>query len=98
MGRKEGVPLYDDGFKRDAVDLTVHGKSVRQVASDMGISEASLHNWRKKYLDEEGPQRQHLREENERLRREVIELRQERDILKKSVAIFLKPHRTSMPS
>lgn len=96
MGRKKGVPLHEEEFKRNAVDLTIHGKSVRQVASDLGISETSLHNWRKKYLSEDGPQRQHLKEENERLRREVIELRQERDILKKSVAIFLKPHRTNM--
>jgi len=89
---KRGI-RYDDEFKRNAVDLTIHGKSVRQVADDLGVSENALHLWRKKYLNEEGPQRENLKQEIERLRQENIELRQEREILKKSVAIFLKPHR-----
>lgn len=94
MGSKKQVPRYDDDFKRNAVDMTIHGKSVRQVADDLGVSENSLHLWRKKYIDEEnGPQRKNLKEENERMRREIQELKQERDILKKSVAIFLKPNR-----
>jgi len=93
MGSKKTVNRYDDEFKRNAVDLTIHGKTVRQVASDLGISDNSLHLWRKKFLNEDGPQRENLKQENERLRRENLELRQEKEILKKSVAIFLKPHR-----
>lgn len=94
MGSKKQRGIrYDEEFKRNAVDLTIAGKSVRQVAADPGISENALHLWRKKYLNEEGPQKENLKKENERLRHENIELRQEREILKKSVAIFLKPHR-----
>jgi len=94
MGSKKQRGIrYDEEFKRNAVDLTIAGKSVRQVADDLGISDNALHLWRKKYLNEEGPQRENLKQEVERLRREVIELKQEREILKKSVAIFLKPHR-----
>jgi transposase len=85
---------YDVTFKRSAVDLlTKSGKPLRQVASELGVSELSLHRWRKLFNSEEGPQRELLSQENARLQREVAELRQERDILKKSVAIFLKPQR-----
>jgi len=93
MGNKKRGIRYDDEFKRNSVDLTIQGKFVRQVADDPGVSENSLHIWRKKYLNEEGPQRENLKQENERLRREINELKQEREILKKSVAIFLKPPR-----
>jgi len=94
MGSKKQIPRYDDEFKRNAVDMTIHGKSVRQVASDLGVSENSLHLWRKKYIEEEdGPQRKNAQEQIERMKREIQELKQERDILKKSVAIFLKPNR-----
>jgi len=85
---------YDDAFKRSAVDHWIHGgKSGRQVAEDLGISEHSLQRWKEKYLSVDGPQLQSLEAEVERLRRENLEFRQERDILKKSVAIFLKPQR-----
>jgi transposase len=85
---------YDEEFQRNAVDLWIKGgKPVDQIASDLGVSAYSLHRWKKKYLSENGPQKENLRQENERLRREVLELKQEREILKKSVAIFLKPHR-----
>ncbi|MCK6382712.1 MAG: transposase [Leptospiraceae bacterium] len=91
---KNGRVRYDEEFKRNAVDLWIKsGKSVRVIAADLGVADVTLYEWRKKYLAEDGPLRQNLREENERLRREVHELRQERDILKKSVAIFLKPQK-----
>ena len=86
---------YDEEFQRNAVDHWIKsGKSAAQVASDLGISGYSLARWREKYVAEEGgPQREALKDEVDRLRRENLELRQERDILKKSVAIFLKPQK-----
>jgi len=39
-------PPYPEEFKREAIELVrLTGKSVRQVATDLGISEASLRNW-----------------------------------------------------
>lgn len=86
---------YDETFHRDAVDHLIRtGKSIRQAAKDLGVSDQSLRTWKKKYLAEEGsPQRKTLEEENERMKREIAELKEEREILKKSVAIFLKPRK-----
>ncbi len=86
---------YDETFHREAVDHLIRtGKSIKQTAKDLGISEQSLRNWKKKYLaEEDSPQRKTLEEENERMKKEIAELREERDILKKSVAIFLKPRK-----
>lgn len=93
MGKKG--QHYNEEFQRNAVDKWIKSeKSARQVALDLGVSDNSLHLWKKKYLSEkDGPQQQNLKEENERLKRENTELREEREILKKSVAIFLKPQK-----
>lgn len=86
---------YEETFHREAVDHLIRtGKSIKKTAKDLGISEQSLRTWKRKYLAEVGsPQRKTLEEENERMKKEIAELREERDILKKSVAIFLKPRK-----
>jgi len=87
---------YDEEFQRNAVDhLIKTGKSLKQVAEDLGISDGALRLWRDKYINESGSAQQGtLREENERLKKEIAELRVERDILKKkSVGIFSNPRK-----
>jgi len=85
---------YDLEFQKNAVNLWIKsGKSARQIAEELGISSNSLSLWKKKHIVEGSPQMELLQEEVARLRSEVLELREERDILKKSVAIFLKPRK-----
>ena len=88
---------YDEAFKRSAVELWLQGgKSVQAIATELGISDQSLKQWKKQLavLPATGlgqrsvPQ---LEEENRRLRREVRHLVQQRDILKKLWASL--PHR-----
>ena len=86
---------YTQEFKREAVRLAqTSGKPITQIARELGISDASIHQWRKE-LAEHGsdafPGSGHqtaLEEENRRLKRELERTRQERDILKKTVRIF----------
>ena len=86
--------IYDLEFQKNAVNLWIKSrKSARQIAEELGISSNSLSLWKKKHLVEGSPQLELLQEEVEKLRSEVVELREERDILKKSVAIFLKPRK-----
>jgi len=48
-------PPYPEEFKREAIELVrLTGKSVRQVASDLGISEASLRGWIKQAERDQG--------------------------------------------
>ncbi|MEZ4600151.1 MAG: transposase [Syntrophotaleaceae bacterium] len=86
---------YDPEFKREAVRLVVEeGLRVREVERNLGITHGVLKGWVQKHhdhqdaafngqLDPESPEAalKRLRKENEQLRRE-------RDILKKAVAIF----------
>jgi transposase len=84
---------YDQQFKRDAVSLLESsGKAVGQIADDLGIRYDLLSRWRKELGDVgkkaftgNGNSRD---EEMLRLRKENAELKMERDILKKAVAIF----------
>ena len=86
---------YTAEFKREAVQLAqTSGKPIAQVARKLGISDTSIHQWRKE-LTEHGPQafpgsgHQTAQEEEIRLlKRELDVVKQERDILKKAIGIF----------
>ncbi len=86
---------YTPEFKREAVQLAqTSGKPIAQVARELGISDTSLHQWRKELAEhghEAFPGSGHqtaLEEENRRLKRELERVQQERDILKKAIGIF----------
>lgn len=88
---------YDEAFKRSAVELWLQGgRTIEQIARELGISTQSLKQWRKQLavLPATGlGQRSvsQLEEENRRLRREVRHLAQQRDILKKTLGIIVTP-------
>ena len=86
---------YTQQFKHEAVRFVQScGKSIAQVAREVGISDSSIHQWRKELAEhgeEAFPGSGHqtaLEEENRRLKRELERTRQECDILKKTVSIF----------
>jgi transposase len=89
---------YSAEFKMEALRLLeTSGKTATQLERDLGISDGCLAHWKKK-LEEGGLEAfpGHGRvpadqEELVRLRRELEIVRQERDILKKAVAIFSRP-------
>ncbi|WP_081101873.1 transposase [Leptospira borgpetersenii] len=68
-------------------------KSLGQLSQELGISINTLRNWKKKYLTDDGPFRDVLQEKVDRLEKQLAEVTEEREILKKSVAIFLKPRK-----
>ena len=86
---------YTQEFKREAVRLVqTSGKPIAQIARELGISDSSIHQWRKKWQNTAPKRfqavdiRQPWRKKNPRLKRELERTRQERDILKKTVSIF----------
>jgi len=86
---------YDRAFKVEAVRLvTEERRKVTEVARELGINANQLHRWKRK-LVEEGqlafPGKGRLTPEQEelrRLRRELVDVTEERDILKKALAVF----------
>jgi len=90
---------YSEEFKRKAVEHSLTSeKTVMEVAQDLGVSYSNLRRWRAEYkkageLAFPGHGRQKLtpvEEENQRLKRELADVKEQRDILKKAVAIFSK--------
>lgn len=83
----------DDAFRREAVRLLVtSGRTIKQVADDLGIGVSSLGAWKRKLERAElmaGPH-EDVEKELKRLRRENELLRAERDLLKKATAFFAK--------
>ncbi len=92
--------VYTQEFKQEAVQLAqTSGKPITQIARELGISDTSIHQWRKELTahgNEAFPGSGHqtlLEEENRRLKRELERVQQERDILKKVVSIFSRESR-----
>ena len=88
---------YDSEFKREAVKLVIEGGRVAsEVSKGLGINENVLYRWIKQYREDPEnafPGKGKLKPEDEelrRLRRELTDVKEERDILKKVVGIFSK--------
>jgi transposase len=88
---------YDRQFKQDAVNLVIGGgRKVSEVARDLGIEENTLHRWKRELSADRAEAfrgKGHgtsLEEENRRLRRELEQAIEDRDILKKALAFFSK--------
>ena len=84
-------------FKIEAVGLLENGKSGKEVEEALGIASGMVYRWRRQ-LETEGvrafPGNGNPRDEElARLRKEVRELREERDILRKAAAIFSRTRR-----
>jgi transposase len=89
---------FDKQFKIDAVNLLENSnKTATAVAADLGIPRDALCRWRRE-LNEESkkafPGHGNPRDEEiARLKKENAELKMERDILKKAMAIFSVPEK-----
>ena len=85
-------------YKASVVQLIVEEKRpISQVAKELGLTETSVREWVKRAEEEAGKGVGALtsaeREELTRLRREVRQVKMERDILKKAAAFFANPKR-----
>lgn len=92
MGKRERRVFTDD-FQHEAVRLTeTSGRTIAQVADDLGIGLSTLTRWKRRYREADllsGPH-EGTAKELARLRKENELLRQEHDLLKKATAFFAK--------
>jgi transposase len=85
---------YDREFREGAVRIVEEtDKPIAQVARDLGVNEGTLGNWVNRAREATGGTKGLSRddvEELKRLRAENAELRMERDVLKRSVVLWVK--------
>ena len=80
-----------DEFRQDAVRIALSsGLTRKQVADDLGVGMSTLNKWITAYRDTDVVSKEDLdlARENERLRREIRLLKEEREILKKATQFF----------
>ena len=84
---------FTDEFKRDAVAQVVdRGYSVAEVSERLGISTKSLYTWCAQFsqLPEQAKETTEQAAEIRRLKKELVRVSEERDILKKATAYFAR--------
>ena len=101
MSKKRTPHRYDVAFKEGAIKLvTEQGRTVCEVARELGISPDSLRNWLKatgisigetNRLNKEARRIKELEAQVRDLKKLVSDKDETIDVLKKSVGIFSKP-------
>ena len=93
LGQKRRV--YTKEFKEETVHLVLtRGMQVSEVSKDLDIRKDLLYTWIRKYKSDPQnsfPGKGNLKPEDEQLRklkRELADVKEERDILKKAISIF----------
>jgi len=83
---------YDLEFKQQAVQLVItSGRPLTQIARELGVSPWNLRDWRKRLqpqLAQQPETLEALRLRLAQLERDNLQLRQQRDILKKTLGII----------
>jgi transposase len=91
-------PPYPEEFRREALRLLLAGdRSVGALSRELGVSQQTLRNWRRRGRIDGGVEpalSSDEREELRRLRRENRVLREEREILRKAAAFFAREGET----
>ena len=83
--------IRTDAFRQDAVRIALtSGLTRKQVADDLGVGMSTLNKWITAHRDTNVVSQEdlNLAKENDRLRREIRLLKEEREILKKATQFF----------
>jgi transposase-like protein len=92
-------------YRKHAVELLLTGKTLRELAPDIGVSCMTLQRWKEEYLIELSQQPADvanlpplkMQEELVRLRKENAKLKLHQEILKKALGILSDPPPNGMP-
>jgi transposase len=91
MVNKNTGKKYNADFKKTVVDLYHSGSSVKDLSSEYGVSEVTIYAWIKKFTPiktEDGSTV--TADEIAKMKKQMLRLQEENEILKKAMAIFAK--------
>ena len=89
--------IYDQAFQKSAAEMVIAGgKSIVEVARDLGIHKTTLRGWKNKLLKQMGEVQVNgqprsavqLEADNRQLRKELEYVKRQREILKKAMSIL----------
>jgi len=93
---------HDEAFKRAAVELMLNsGKPPKELAQELGVSIWNLRDWKKRYVPAAPRAPRTLEQseaENRALREELQRVKNQRDILKKTLGIISAPPDNGSPA
>ncbi|MDR8389948.1 transposase [Aliifodinibius sp. S!AR15-10] len=89
---------YSKEFKLDVIQQSYQRDNIRELADELGIDPGLIYAWRSKYKQQPQqsfpgkgiPSRTPEKKELAELKKELADVRMERDILKKTMGIFTK--------
>lgn len=79
---------YDADFKQKILTMHANGRSIRSLSESFGINENLLYKWKRLSKTSTSKEKNDEIEEVKQLRKQLKEVEQERDILKKALGIF----------
>ena len=99
--------VYTEEFRRSVIDhLLTSGKSAAQVGREFGVSDSKVRVWKARYGPQASPPKdplppppqspEELARENQQLRKELLRVTMQRDILKKTMVIFSEQWRNDI--
>lgn len=89
---------YNRDFKVETVRLSYERDNISELSKELGIRPSLIYRWRSEFSSSSehsfpgNGRRMEPEDELQKLRRELNEVKMERDILKKAVSIFSKSH------
>lgn len=91
MTKNKSGKRYNDDFKKVVVDLYHSGQSVSDLSSEYGVSDVTIYVWIKRFSPIEIKGGSSVTSDDyEKLKKQMLELKQENEILKNAIAIFAK--------
>jgi transposase len=75
---------YDIEFKKECVRKFLDGQSIASISRETGVSEGVLHKWKNQIVQKNGE----VDKEKLAMRKRILDLEMENEILKKAAAIF----------
>ena len=90
MSKLSKRKTYTNEFKTMIVELVLSGKEVKEVSSEYSLSESTIRTWVKKKAPIEIEGKTTNLEEINKMKKENAKLKEENEILKKAMAIFIK--------
>ena len=81
--------IYDDDFKREAVQMLLDGHSAKSIAERLGVTcPTTVRRWKREQLEQAGPVASAMDSRVKELEAELRRVERERDVLKKALIIF----------